>query len=149
MTHPADDHPAGLQALADGDLPPAEVARLREHLRSCAACRRELEAIEAVRAALLADAGEVPLRPMWPAVRRQFRRSAPVRFGWSLALQAATVVAAGFALGVALGPGTSTTGHVGSKAVWAGIATPLSGGSSGRLADGYLNLADEPTSETP
>lgn len=43
-----------LNRYADGDLPPRAAAAVRRHLRSCAVCRREVEQIRALSAALRA-----------------------------------------------------------------------------------------------
>jgi hypothetical protein len=51
-----------LSALADGDLPQAEAEALRAHVEGCDACRRELDELTLLKAAL-ADEGRVPLEP--------------------------------------------------------------------------------------
>jgi Putative zinc-finger len=65
-----------LSALADGDLPAQEADKLRAHLEICTNCRRELEALEALRARLAAlpapegDDNWIALSRKLPAPRR-------------------------------------------------------------------------------
>jgi hypothetical protein len=74
-----------LSALLYGDLLPADAARLEDHLSRCPTCRRELEALRRVRAAL--DAVSVPAvqvnlgRLYQEAARRQARRAQ--RWRWT------------------------------------------------------------------
>ncbi len=102
--HHPDDR--SMQAFVDGELPPADADRVQAHLRGCAACAARRNERLALVDALRADAGERPLRPVWPHVRARMPRR--VRFDLPFALGAGLAVTAGLLLGVALG--TTTTG---------------------------------------
>ena len=67
MNHPTWDE---LNALVDGAPDPAAARRTEEHLRACAACRREVQGLRS----LLAAAGKLPRgrdpeRDLWPEIR--------------------------------------------------------------------------------
>ena len=99
------DHPTALelQALADGELTGPAADRWREHGRVCDRCRRELDGIRRVQAALAAGRGDEAPGPVWPrlAAARSRRRTLPM--GPALAAGALAACAAGVALGLALG----------------------------------------------
>ena len=93
-----------LSALADGDLPQGEAARLRTHVDACEKCRAELAALEGMKRAL-ADEGRVPLEPRagWHELARRLdKEPAPRAPWWRPALGWALVPAA---LAIAVGVG--------------------------------------------
>ena len=92
-----------LQAWLDGELPEAEAEEVRRHVKGCACCSEEQEAVRAVLGALRSDAGAEPMRPMWPAVRARIAPGAKPRFGFSFGLGTALAAAAGLIIGIALG----------------------------------------------
>ncbi len=65
-----------LSAYLDGELTPADTDGVRAHLAQCAACRRELEHLQSVKALLQ----RLPERPvpqdLWASIRRQVDRPA-------------------------------------------------------------------------
>jgi len=103
--HHPDDR--SMQAFVDGELLPADADRVRTHCDGCAACAARRDELLALGDALRADAGERPLRPVWPHVRARMPRR--VRFDLSFALGAGLAVTAGLLLGVAVGTTTTST----------------------------------------
>lgn len=84
-----------LDAVARGLLPEPEALRVDAHLRECAGCRAELEAVRAGQGALAA-LGVPDLPPSaWESVRA--RRPGRVRAAWAIAA-AAVIAATGLAL---------------------------------------------------
>ncbi|HZS36640.1 MAG TPA: zf-HC2 domain-containing protein [Polyangia bacterium] len=72
-----------LSALADGDLPARDAARVRTHVETCDACRRELAALESMKLAL-ADEGRIPLEPRtgWQQLAERLNKETPARASW-------------------------------------------------------------------
>lgn len=66
---PCDRWEARLLDFAEHDLPPAEAARVREHVEACESCRDELEQLQTVRRAVAAAPlpGPGPQEPHWGA----------------------------------------------------------------------------------
>jgi anti-sigma factor RsiW len=104
-----------IQACLDGELPPEEVARVREHCAGCSACDRAWREAEALWR--LVDAAEVPQleRSLWPGLRARLHRrpARRARLVFSAAAAAATV--AGLLLGFELG-GVGVGGAAGNGA---------------------------------
>jgi len=96
-----------LQPLVDGVLPPTEAAEIQAHLRACAACRAEFEALRSLDYALSGEPVVEPPRGMAAAIvgraQARFSAGAPVLVprwlealtvgGLALALVAAAVTA--------------------------------------------------------
>src|SRR5262245_58093086 len=69
-----------LSAYQDGELSPGARTRVAGHVEACAGCRRELEALGRLRAALATDAADPPeavWAAFWPQVRAQIAAPAP------------------------------------------------------------------------
>jgi len=67
MDHPTWEH---LNELVDGTLSPAAVRGTEDHLRACAACRAEAQALRSVLAAAGSlGPGRDPERDLWPGIR--------------------------------------------------------------------------------
>jgi anti-sigma factor RsiW len=62
-----------LSAFLDGALSPGERCAVEEHLRSCEACRRELEAFRGVKSL----ASGAPRRPFPPGLMAEIERALP------------------------------------------------------------------------
>ena len=104
-----DDHVTEhLSALLDGELPELERARVEDHLKSCAACSAEREALSA---AVQSLASVAPVEPS-PALRRAVLAAVDAEpegllarlrslLSWRLLVPAAAATAAGAALFVA------------------------------------------------
>jgi anti-sigma factor RsiW len=82
-----------LEGFVDGELAPAEVERLRDHVAGCRRCAESLELAQRIRRELPGLAGDCP-----PGLDEELRRRlAQERRGWSRTLRflpvAATIVA--------------------------------------------------------
>lgn len=87
-----------LSALADQALPACRQAALQQHLQACPACRRQLEAIEALRGALRALPSPALGFDLAAQLQDRLPRRAPRRTGWRLRGWMPTGLAAGAAL---------------------------------------------------
>jgi len=72
--------PAALDALVAGELDGVDAARLREHVRACAACTLEVELLEAEAQLFRARTPAPPVVGLWPGVERKL---VPPRPRWS------------------------------------------------------------------
>ncbi len=99
MTHVTDR----LQRYVDGELLAADVREVEAHLRICAVCRDECEALTALWQAVDAAAPAAPVASVWPALaaRRAGRRTAAPA-PWLRGGLAAAALAAGLMLGLGL-----------------------------------------------
>jgi anti-sigma factor RsiW len=92
-----------ISAYVDGELRGDETLRLREHLRTCAHCARELEDIRAIKAMVGAMGAPEPAAGFEERLRAAVfaapvrRRSVPLRLGW-VATSAAVAAAVTFGL---------------------------------------------------
>jgi anti-sigma factor RsiW len=87
-------HPrAELSALVDGELSPADAARVQRHLRDCTECSRELAIMRDLGGAMRTMSTHGARRSVWDGVHRRITRPA----GW-LFLIAGLGVWAGLAL---------------------------------------------------
>ena len=69
---------AKLNDCVDGQLPAAEARATAAHVASCAACRRELEALRALLATATAlPRGIAPRRDLWAGIRSEVERVVP------------------------------------------------------------------------
>lgn len=92
-----------IQAYLDGELPPAVVQRIGDHVQACPACRRELAARQALWDEVDRVAPVPTLPPLWPqlAERLQQRESRP--WSWSFRGLAVAATVAGLLLGWQVG----------------------------------------------
>ncbi len=97
-----------LQRYIDGELRAADARDVDDHLRTCAACRDEYEALRALWQAVEAAEPAAPAVSVWPALaaRRAGRRHAAP----SVWLRG-SLAAAALAGGVVLGLGIDQTGQ--------------------------------------
>lgn len=112
-----------LNRYADGDLPPRAAAAVRRHLRSCAVCRREVEQIRALSAALRAVPAPRPPDGLFedmfpeeadptPAIPLAVPQAQPVAFSRRLVLSGGACLLAliAAALVLTLGPERAMAG---------------------------------------
>jgi Putative zinc-finger len=66
-----------LSAYLDDDLDPADRAALEEHVRGCAACSRDLEALHVVKARARSLESRGPAADLWPGIRERIADAAP------------------------------------------------------------------------
>ena len=87
-----------LSALADQALPARRQAALQQHLQDCPACRRQFEAMQALRSALHALPSPTLGFDLAAQLQDRLPRRAPRRTGWRLLGWMPTGLAAGAAL---------------------------------------------------
>jgi anti-sigma factor RsiW len=133
-----------LSIYADGELPEAEAAAIREHLAECAACREELSRLEFVSAALESLEGAEPDPYFAPRLKRvaagQRGRGWPARVlvPAAAAAAAALSLAAGVFLGQALLAGSSGSSSQGNGVLveYLGVA-PVEDFPDGSLGEAW------------
>ncbi len=112
MTHVTDR----LQRYVDGELVAADAHEVDRHLRECAACRDECEALRGLWQLVDAGAPAAPAVSVWPALAaRRAGRGRPAPSHWLRGGLAAAALAAGLMLGL----GLDRTGQPGATDVLA------------------------------
>src|SRR5262249_27496452 len=124
-------HPgASLHDLHDGRLSPAEEAQVREHLRSCVRCQRELEALEALSGA----SRQLPRSEVPEGLRAALRRTLDAEDLRQVRMRRLRRVAAPLLLAAAAGLAWAFWPRAGER--WPALAIH----SAGRLQQGELAL---------
>lgn len=113
-----------IQAFLDGELPPAEALAVERHVRSCASCRRALEA----RRALWERIDGLAARPLpeiaaWPRLARRLERRGRSGWTWPARGLALAAMLAGMALGWQLGRTGASFGAADDTANGSGYLT--------------------------
>jgi anti-sigma factor RsiW len=112
-----------LSEYLDGELEPAEVAAIEQHLAACENCRRTMSELRGVIARAASATPVMPAADLWPGVERRVRAIRPSRrtVTFSLPQLAAAalllVALSGGLIWVLRGPGERTGAATGGPAV--------------------------------
>ena len=132
-----------IPALIYGELPDDEANEIREHCRTCPACRSEIREFSAVQGMLESQPVSEPIRPVWLQLLDQLE---PSTRPWSrpvFAFGTGLAAAAGMLIGVLVGSMTSQVEEDQYLDTWSTVGSSITQDPQYGLPNVYLAPTEE------